>query len=135
MLLTYQLRVDIKTRLMYRGKLVYMDNTLEAFQRYVNFDCDGGHIRTTCLPGGIILIIHSYGKLFDFPVNRALVSDEGHIIDVLVGNIVAVRAKGEEFSDILPEDVEFIEEHLKPAYVYNGTVGFLNIVPLPEYPS
>lgn len=131
MLLTYQLRVDIQTRLMYRGKLVYMDNTLEAFQRYVNFDCDGGHIETTRLPGGIILILHSDGKLFDFPVNRALVSDEGHIIDILMGNIVTVRAKGEEFSDILPEDVEFIEEHLKPAYVYNGTVGFL----MPEYPS
>ena len=126
MLLTYQLRVDIQTRLMYRGKLVYMANTLEAFQR-----CDGGHIDTTRLPVGIILILHSDGKLFDFPVNRALVSDEGHIIDILMGNIVAVRAKGEEFSDILPEDVEFIEEHLKPAYVYNGTVGFL----MPEYPS
>lgn len=135
MLLTYQLRVDIQTRLMYKGKLVYMENTLEAFQRYVNFDCDGGHIETTCLPGGIILIVHSDGKLFNFPVNRALVSEEGHIIDILVGNIVAVRAEGEEFSDILPENVDFIEKYLKPAYVVNGTVGFLNIVPLPEYPS
>lgn len=135
MLLTYQLRVDIQTRLMYKGKLVYMENTLEAFQRYVNFDCDGGRIGTTSLPGGIILVVHDQSKMLNFPVNRALISEDGQIIDVLAGNILAVRANGEEFSDILPGDIDFIEEHLKPAYVYQGTVGFLNIVPLPEYPT
>lgn len=134
-MLTYQLRVDPKSRLMYRGKLVYMENTLEAFQRYVNFDRDGGRIGTASLPGGIVLIVHADGKLLNFPVNRALIGEGDHIIDILVGNIVAVRASGEEFDSIFPGDVEFIEECLKPAYVANGTVGFLDIVPMPEYPE
>ncbi len=135
MILTYQLRVDPQSHLMYQGKLVYMENTLKAFQRYVNFDHDGGRIGITSLPKGIVLIVHGDGKLLNFPVNRALIGEGEHVIDILVGNIVGVRASGEEFDSILPEDVEFIEECLKPAYIMNGAVGFLNDVPLPEYPG
>lgn len=133
MLLTYQLRVDPDSRIIYQGKLVSMENTLEAFRRYVNFGCAGGRISTISLPGGIVLVVHGDSKLLGFPVNRALVGEGDHIINILAGNIIAVRTDREKFASIQLSDVEFLERCLPPAFVNNEKIGVIRGKNLPEY--
>ena len=111
----YLLRVNKLSGVVYKGYLAEVDNTLEAEQRYVNFDEPHGLITVVSINDDIDVICNDEGQLRNFPINRFLVSDAGVVLDMLVGNIMCVRHNSEgEFTSIREEDIPVIESHLIP---------------------
>lgn len=111
----YLLRVDKLSGVVYKGYLAEVDNTLEAEQRYVNYDEPHGLITVLSITDEIDVIANDEGKLNNFPINRFLVSDAGVVLDMLVGNIMCVRHNSAgEFTSIREEDIPVIESHLIP---------------------
>lgn len=111
----YLLRVNKLSGVVYKGYLAEVDNTLDAEQRYVNFDEPHGLITVVSINDDIDVICNDEGKLRNFPINRFLVSDAGVVLDMLVGNIMCVRHNSEgEFTSIREEDIPVIESHLIP---------------------
>lgn len=111
----YLLRVDKQSGVVYKGYLAEVDNTLEAEQRYVNFNEANGLIQVVSINNNIDVICNDEGKLRNFPMNRFFVDDDGGVWDLLVGNAMCVRHnKDGEFISILPEDIPVIEKHLVP---------------------
>ena len=87
----YLLRVNKLSGVVYKGYLAEVDNTLEAEQRYVNFNEANGLIAVVSINNNIDVICSDEGKIRNFPINRFLVSDDGVVLDMLVGNIMCVR--------------------------------------------
>lgn len=111
----YLLRVDKQSGVVYKGYLAEVDNTLEAEQRYVNFNEANGLIQVVSINNNIDVICNDEGKIRNFPINRFFVDDDGGVWDLLVGNAMCVRHnKDGEFTSILPEDIPVIEKHLVP---------------------
>lgn len=111
----YLLRVNKLSGVVYKGYLAEVDNTLEAEQRYVNFDEPHGLITVVSINDDIDVICNDEGKLRNFPINRFLVSDAGVVLDMLVGNIMCVRHNSDgEFTSIREEDIPVIESLLIP---------------------
>ncbi len=111
----YLLRVNKLSGVVYKGYLAEVDNTLEAEQRYVNYDEPHGLITVLSITDEIDVIANDEGKLNNFPINRFLVSDDGIVLDMLVGNIMCVRHNSDgEFTSIREEDIPVIESHLIP---------------------
>lgn len=111
----YLLRVNKLSGVVYKGYLAEVDNTLEAEQRYVNYDEPHGLITVLSITDEIDVIANDEGKLMNYPINRFVVDDMGGVYDMLVGNLMCVRHNSEgEFTSILPEDIPVIEKHLIP---------------------
>lgn len=111
----YLMRTDEKSKIVYKGYLAEVDNTLEAEQAYVNYNKPHGLITVVSINNDIDIIANDEGKLNNFPINRFLVSDAGVVLDMLVGNIMCVRHNEEgEFTSIREEDIPVIESHLIP---------------------
>lgn len=100
----YFLRCDQDKQ--YRGYVGQIENTLKAHQSYVN-----GLIQAVSLTPKIIVICNDEGKLQQLPPNRAWVDSSG-VVDFFAGNIMCLRASGDEFASIHPEDVDVIESLL-----------------------
>ena len=122
----YFMSVDPDSMMPLQGKLRFLDNTLEAKQKYV-----GGLIQCVSLTPEIDIICNDEGKLLELPANRAWIDidEDGNIevIDLLVGNILCVRHNGEDFTSIHDEDVEVIRKHLVPVIQTNA-----GLMPIPE---
>lgn len=115
-ILSYQMRVDEETGQVFRGSLVEIENSLEAKQRYVNYNKPHGLIQVICIDG-IDIICHDEGKLLQYPPNRVWVDENGEALDIFCGNILVVRHNDEgEFTSILPKDIAVINKFLKPVY-------------------
>ena len=111
----YLMRVNQLSGVVYKGYLAEVDNSLEAEQAYVNYDEPHGLITVVALTDGIDIIANDEGKLRNFPINRFLVSDDGVVLDMLVGDIMCVRHNSEgEFTSIKEDDIPIIESHLIP---------------------
>lgn len=111
----YLLKVNKLSGIVYKGYLAEVDNTLEAEQRYVNYDEPHGLITVVSINNNIDIIANDEGKLMNYPINRIIVDDTGKPWDILVGNLMCVRHNDEgEFTSILPEDIPIIEKHLIP---------------------
>ena len=118
----YLLRVNKLSGVVYKGYLAEVDNTLEAEQRYVNFNEANGLITVVSINNEIDVICNEIdvicndeGKIRNFPINRFLVSDDGIVLDMLVGNIMCVRHNSAgEFTSIREKDISVIESHLIP---------------------
>lgn len=111
----YLMRTDEKSKIVYKGYLAEVDNTLEAEQAYVNYNKPHGLITVVSINNDIDIIANDEGKLNNFPINRFLVSDDGVVLDMLVGNIMCVRHNSDgEFTSIREEDIPVIESHLIP---------------------
>lgn len=109
------MRTDEKSKIVYKGYLAEVDNTLEAEQAYVNYNKPHGLITVVSINNDIDIIANDEGKLNNFPINRFLVSDDGVVLDMLVGNIMCVRHNSAgEFTSIREEDIPVIESHLIP---------------------
>lgn len=82
------------------GKAAYVDplfdNTLEAFQNAV-----GGYIEVVSVGRGMngVLICNEEGKLLDLPLNVSLGWDD------LVGTVIAVGVRGEEFASLKAAEI------------------------------
>lgn len=113
----YFLRCDQERQ--YRGYVGQIENTLKAHQQYV-----GGLIQAIHLTPEIIVICNDEGKLQKLPLNRALVGSSG-VVDFFAGNIMCVRACGDEFASIHPEDVVVIESLLIPLKSVSKVQGHL----------
>ncbi|MCM1058287.1 MAG: DUF3846 domain-containing protein [Firmicutes bacterium] len=129
----YFMRVDKEQGIPYRGYAGTIEDSLAALQRYVNFDEPGGWIQAVALGDGILVLCHDEGKLLGFPANRAWLDDEGRVVDVFAGNIMAVRHTGEEFSGILASDIPYVEKHLRPVILGGGGCVQIPEGELPEY--
>ncbi|RGI46369.1 DUF3846 domain-containing protein [Roseburia sp. OM04-10BH] len=111
----YLLRVNKLSGVVYKGYLAEVDNTLEAEQRYVNYDEPHGLITVLSITDEIDVIANDEGKLKNYPINRFVVDDMGGVYDMLVGNLMCVRHNSEgEFTSIREEDIPVIESHLIP---------------------
>lgn len=111
----YLLRVNKLSGVVYKGYLSEVENSLEAEQRYVNYDEPHGLITVVSINNNIDVICNDEGKLRNFPINRFLVSDDGVVLDMLVGNIMCVRHNSDgEFTSIKEDDIPIIESHLIP---------------------
>lgn len=109
----YLLRVNKLSGVVYKGYLVEVDNTLDAEQRYVNYDEPRGLITVLSITDEIDVIANDEGKLKNYPINRFVVDDMGGVYDMLVGNLMCVRHNSEgEFTSIMEEDIPVIEKHL-----------------------
>lgn len=102
----YFLRCDQERQ--YRGYVGQIANTLEAKQSYV-----GGLIEVIHLTPEIIVICNDEGKIQQLPPNRAWVDSSG-VVDFFAGNIMCVRASGDEFTSIHTDDAAVIESLLVP---------------------
>lgn len=111
----YLLRVDKLSGVVYKGYLAEVDNTLEAEQRYVNYDEPHGLITVLSITDEIDVIANDEGKLKNYPINRFVVDDMGGVYDMLVGNLMCVRHNSDgEFTSIKEDDIPIIESHLIP---------------------
>jgi hypothetical protein len=109
----YLLRVNKLSGVVYKGYLAEVDNILEAEQKYVNYDEPHGLITVLSITDEIDVIANDEGKIMNFPINRFLVSGDGGVLDMLVGNIMCVRHNSEgEFTSIKEDDIPIIESHL-----------------------
>lgn len=113
----YIIRVDEDGR-QYKGYFTEIENTLDAKQKIV-----GGLIQVVSLTPEIDIIINDEGKLRGMPLNRVWLSGNGKPLDILVGNIIVVRHRDDEFTDILPEDYEIIERLLLPVKLNTSVMG------------
>lgn len=105
-------------RVGYKGYFGSLQNTLEAKQKYV-----GGLIQVVTLNGVVDIICNEEGKVMGLPVNRAILDEDGKPVDILVGDIVAVRHDEEgNFTDIHEEDIQIIRKYLRPVYLTEVTV-------------
>lgn len=111
----YLLRVDKQSGVVYKGYLSEVENSLEAEQRYVNYDEPYGLITVLSITDEIDVIANDEGKLKNYPINRFVVDDMGGVYDMLVGNLMCVRHNSEgEFTSIKEDDIPIIESHLIP---------------------
>lgn len=78
----YLMRTDEKSKIVYKGYLAEVDNTLEAEQAYVNYNKPHGLITVVSINNDIDIIANDEGKLNNFPINRFLVSDDGVVLDM-----------------------------------------------------
>ena len=111
----YLLRVDRLSGVVYKGYLANVDNSLEAEQAHVNYNEPHGLIAVVSITDEIDVICNDEGKLKNLPINRFLISDDGVVLDMLVGNIMCVRHNSDgEFTSIKEDDIPIIESHLIP---------------------
>ena len=111
----YLLRVDRLSGVVYKCYLANVDNSLEAEQAYVNYNEPHGLIAVVSITDEIDVICNDEGKLKNLPINRFLISDDGVVLDMLVGNIMCVRHNSEgEFTSIKEDDIPIIESRLIP---------------------
>lgn len=111
----YLLRVDRLSGVVYKGYLANVDNSLEAEQAYVNYNEPHGLIAVVSITDEIDVICNDEGKLKNLPINRFLISDDGVVLDMLVGNIMCVRHNSDgEFTSIKEDDIPIIESRLIP---------------------
>lgn len=111
----YLLRVDRLSGVVYKGYLANVDNSLEAEQVYVNYNEPHGLIAVVSITDEIDVICNDEGKLKNLPINRFLISDDGVVLDMLVGNIMCVRHNSDgEFTSIKEDDIPIIESRIIP---------------------
>lgn len=131
----YFMRVGKETGQIYRGYFGELENTLRAKQDYVGYDEPGNLIQVIRLTEDIDVVMNDEGKLKGYPLNRAILSVEGQVLDVIVGNCVCLRHNDEgDFISIEESDKDIIERQLVPVLTILGnTIVLEHESKLPEY--
>ena len=80
-----------------QAQVAEIENTLDALQKFV-----GGHIEVVSVGGEIIMICNEEGKLNGLEYNFKLGND------FIVGNVLFVQAKDDDFTDLSDSNVESI---------------------------
>jgi len=91
------------------AKQVSIENKLESFQELV-----GGYIETVGLSGGRVLIVNEEGWYKNLLPNR-IIDDLRSLRrpKTLLGTIIMVRTKDDEFASVHGDDMEWINAHSK----------------------
>ena len=117
----------------YRGYVWRIENTLKAFQSYI--DCT--LLRVVSLTPEIVIICQDLAKLRQLPfnpdsLNRAWMDGE-KILDCFRGNILCVRhsRSGNGFASIKHEDIAEIERRLFPLKTISEGKGYSDFVAIP----
>ena len=134
-IVAYMMRVDEESGQIYQGYFGEIDNTLKAKQDYVGYNQPHSLIQVIGLTDSIDVIMNDEGKLKGYPVNRAILDEDGQVLDFIVGNCLCVRHNDEgEFISIKESDKELIEKHLIPILLVTEK-GILTVPAdtLPEY--
>lgn len=130
----YFMRVDKETGQKFRGYFGELKNTLRSLQDYVSYNQPHSLIQIIHLTTDIDIIMDEEGKLRQHPINRAIMSEDGKILDIVVGNIVCVRHEGDQFVSIKENDRAIIEKQLAPVLTLLGKTVVLEAEDkLPEY--
>ena len=133
-ILGYFIRVDKETGQKFRGYFRELENTLRSLQDYVSYNQPHSLIQVIHLTADIDIIMDEEGKLRQHPINRAIMSEDGKILDIVVGNIVCVRHEGDQFVSIKESDRDIIEKQLAPVLTLLGNTVVLEAEDkLPEY--
>lgn len=133
-ILGYFIRVDKETGQKFRGYFEALENTLRSLQDYVSYNQPHSLIQVIHLSDEIDVIMDEEGKLRQHPINRAIMSEDGKILDIVVGNIVCVRHEGDQFVSIKESDRDIIEKQLVPVLTLLGNTVVLEAEDkLPEY--
>ena len=82
------------------GHITNISNTLENLQNIV-----GGYIETVTCSNGVVIICNEEGRLNMLPVNCTVFPRGWSARVTLVGDIIVVGSKGDEFADV-PIDLE-----------------------------
>ena len=86
------------------------------------------------LNSDIILICKQDAVVRGLPLNRVVYDEAGKFITILAGNIFAVRRNGTEFMSICDEDIEIINQCLKPIVrIFNGKIDTKSVLELPKW--
>lgn len=118
-ILSYQMKVSDKG-LPCKGVLKEIENSLEAKQEFVN-----GLIQVIMVED-IDIILNDEGKLMGLPPNRAILDDDNILLDVIVGNCLAVRHNEDgEFISINEDDIPTIEKYLRPVICLDGMISLI----------
>lgn len=80
-----------------QAQVTEIENTLDALQKFVE-----GHIEVVSVGGEIIMICNEEGKLNGLEYNFKLGND------FIVGNVLFVQAKDDDFTDLSDSNVESI---------------------------
>ena len=88
-----------------RPYIADIPNELENLQAAV-----GGYIETVRLSDTAALLVNEEGKLLGLPLNRVILDKRGQLRDTLVGNILIVGVKGQEFCDLSPSEIWFYDQ-------------------------
>lgn len=82
------------------GHMTNISNTLENLQSIV-----GGYIETVTCPNGVVIICNEEGLMNMLPINCTIFPGKLSAAMTLVGDIIVVGSKGDEFADV-PIDLE-----------------------------
>ena len=87
-------------------KVESIDNTLEAFQKFV-----GGYIEVLNMGSGIVAIMNEEGKLKDMKANLPI-HRNGILADILHGDIMFAGTDGSgDMDSISDEQVEMVKQY------------------------
>lgn len=115
----------------YPGKtaqVIEIDGSLESMQQFV-----GGNIEAIYpFDDPVAIICNEEGKIDRLPLNRALYTEDGEMVDIACGNIMIVGLGEEDFASLQGELLEKYLEKFKHPESFIKIGGDILAVKLPE---
>ncbi len=96
-------------------RVIDVENDLKAMQKLV-----GGYIQEVPYNApehGILIICDEEGKLKNKMPNRLVIS-RSRVLDVITGDFVLVGRAGEEFTDLTPEQLKYIDRTISAGRLF-----------------
>lgn len=115
----------------YPGKtaqVIEIDGSLESMQQFV-----GGYIEAVYpFDDPVAVICNEEGKLNGLPLNRALYTEDGEMVDITAGNIIICGLGEEDFASLQGELLEKYLEKFKQPESFIKIGGDILAIKLPE---
>lgn len=115
----------------YPGKIaqvIEIDGSLESMQQFV-----GGYLQAVYpFDDPVAIICNEEGKLNGLPLNRALYTEDGEMVDIACGNIMIVGLGEEDFASLQGELLEKYLEKFKHPESFIKIGGDILAIKLPE---
>ena len=115
----------------YPGKtaqVIEIDGSLESMQQFV-----GGYIEAVYpFDDPVAVICNEEGKLNGLPLNRALYTEDGEMVDITAGNIIICGLGEEDFASLQGELLEKYLEKFKQPESFIKISGDILAIKLPE---
>ena len=115
----------------YPGKtaqVIEIDGSLESMQQFV-----GGYIEAVYpFDDPVAVICNEEGKLNGLPLNRALYTEDGEMVDITAGNIIICGLGEEDFASLQGELLEKYLDKYKHPEVFVKIGNDILAIKLPE---
>ena len=90
-------------------ELVEIDKSLKTLRNFV-----GGYIEAVAMAPNTFMICNEDGKDMGLKPNFAIINENGHILDVVAGNVLFVGFNGaEDFDDVTDEGMNIIKKKIR----------------------